>query len=200
MRATNLVLQATSADYQFEAAEYGRLLTGRSVFLNAEYLRERFALAADAQAIGQAILAIYTLLVSDAENIEPMPGLDALLKFLAAEDINLAVASGSRPEHVEKMLGAVNLTSTFPVVSSGGAGMQAKPAPDIYIKALNELHADPQYTIAIEDSYSGVRAAHAAGLAVIAVKNDFTRAHDLSEANYVAADLFEVKDYLKRAG
>jgi len=51
-RAFNLVLQATGADFQFDQVEYGRIMTGRSVLENAEYVRERFALAADAVLFG----------------------------------------------------------------------------------------------------------------------------------------------------
>jgi HAD superfamily hydrolase (TIGR01509 family) len=200
MRAFNLVLQAAGSDYQFATEEYGRIMTGRSILENAEYARERFALAASAEDLAQAHRALFNLLVSDAANIDPMPGLDDLLNFLFEQDVEMAVASGSRREHVEKMLRALNLTSTFPVVMSADESTKSKPAPDIYIRTLRKMNANPAVTTAIEDSYSGVRAAKDAGIFVIAVTNEFTRYHDLSEANYVAANLFEVKSYLSRVG
>ncbi|MGB8643762.1 MAG: HAD family phosphatase [Anaerolineae bacterium] len=199
-RATNIVIQAAGADHEFQAEEYGRLMTGRSVLLNSEAMRERFALEASAQDLADAILAVFNVLISDANNIEPMPGLEKLLEFLTGQHIKLAVASGSQPEHVDKMLRALNLIHTFPVIAGSDASVKRKPAPDIYLHALQRLGASAGESLAIEDSLSGVRAARAAGIFVIAVKNDFTRTHDLSEADLVLQSLFEVKDYLSREG
>ncbi len=200
MRATNIVLAAAGADFQFEPEEYGRLLSGRSVLLNSEALRERFALEADAQDLAEATLAIFNVLISDANNIIAMPGLDELLAFLKAQKVKMAVASGSRPEHVVKMLRALNLMGAFPVVAGSDDSVKRKPAPDIYLHALQRLGAQPSDSVAIEDSLSGVRAARAAGLFCIAVKNHFTRTHDLSEADLVLQSLFEVKEFLEREG
>ena len=49
-----------------------------------------------------------------------------------------------------------------------GAG---KPAPDVYLEAARRLGVDPLACVAIEDSTNGIRSAHAAGMAVIAVPN-----------------------------
>lgn len=196
MRAFNLVLQAAGSTFLFDTQEYGRLMTGKSILENSEYLRERFALAASAEDLAQAQRAIYTVLVSDAENVNAMPGLDELLNFLFAQEIEMAVASGSRPEPAEKVLQALNLASTFRVVVTTDAQTKPKPAPDIYMQALKQMNADAGKTVALEDSRSGVRAALDAGISVIAVPNEFTRHQDLSEAGYVAAGLLQVRDYL----
>ena len=46
-----------------------------------------------------------------------------------------------------------------------------KPAPDVYLEAARRLEVDPERCAAIEDSASGIRAAHAAGMRVIAYPN-----------------------------
>lgn len=48
----------------------------------------------------------------------------------------------------------------------GGAG---KPAPDVYLETCHRLNADPARSLAIEDAPNGIRSAHAAGMAVIAI-------------------------------
>jgi HAD superfamily hydrolase (TIGR01509 family) len=199
-RAFNLVLEAAGADYQIPIEEYGRLFTGRAIFENAEYVRERFALAASAEDIILAHDALFNLLLADANNIEPMPGLGELIAFLQSHNLKLAVASGSRPYQVAKMLRGLNLAETFPVSIGGDLDIRPKPFPDLYLKALNEIQAQPAETLAIEDSVVGVRAAQAANLFVIAVKNQFTQHQDLSEANLVTHSLIEVKDYLAQNG
>ncbi|MBL8085449.1 MAG: HAD family phosphatase [Candidatus Obscuribacter sp.] len=48
------------------------------------------------------------------------------------------------------------------------AGDVQKPAPDIYLRALKQLQADPQESYAVEDSVTGVKAAVAAGITTFA--------------------------------
>ena len=112
-RAFNLLLEACNVDYRFEQDEYGRLITGRAIFENSEYLRERFGLAQTAQEIQEGHRAIFNLLIADAENIKAMPGLDELLKFLREEQIRMAIASSSRPEQIETVLRGLNMTDGF---------------------------------------------------------------------------------------
>ena len=44
-----------------------------------------------------------------------------------------------------------------------------KPAPDVYLEAARRLEVDPARCVAVEDSTNGLRAAHAARMAVVAV-------------------------------
>ena len=48
---------------------------------------------------------------------------------------------------------------------------RGKPAPDVYLTVAEQLGADPERCVAIEDSSNGLRAAAAARMAVIAVPN-----------------------------
>ena len=45
----------------------------------------------------------------------------------------------------------------------------SKPAPDIWLEALRRLDIDAADAAAIEDSFNGVKSAHAAGLYTIMV-------------------------------
>ena len=59
----------------------------------------------------------------------------------------------------------------FAVTVSSEEVARGKPAPDVYLEAARGLGADPARCVAIEDSSNGLRAADAAGMAVIAVPN-----------------------------
>ena len=48
---------------------------------------------------------------------------------------------------------------------------RGKPAPDVYLEAARRLGVDPTRCGAIEDSASGIRSAHAAGMHVVAIPN-----------------------------
>ena len=59
----------------------------------------------------------------------------------------------------------------FEVTVSSEEVAHGKPAPDVYLEAARRLGVDPARCIAVEDSASGIRAAHAAGMRVIAYPN-----------------------------
>ena len=48
---------------------------------------------------------------------------------------------------------------------------RGKPAPDVFLEAARRLAVAPGRCAAIEDSANGIRAAHAAGLLVVAIPN-----------------------------
>ena len=51
---------------------------------------------------------------------------------------------------------------------------RSKPAPDIYRKACGKLMVSPEHALALEDSYNGIRSAHAAGMKVIMIPDLLT--------------------------
>ena len=51
-----------------------------------------------------------------------------------------------------------------------GAG---KPAPDVYLEVCRRLGVEPQRAVAVEDAPNGIRAAHAAGMKVVAIPPHF---------------------------
>ena len=57
---------------------------------------------------------------------------------------------------------------------TGDDVVNGKPAPDPYLLAARKLGFDPVNVLAIEDSGSGIRSAHAAGMTVLAIPNATT--------------------------
>ncbi len=196
-RAFNAMLRVAGAEYEFASDEYGKTFTGRSVLENSEYVRERFGLPQTAQQLATAHHALFTLLVGDPENLEPMAGLHDLLLWLEREKYRIAIASSSRPEQVELIIRNLNLFHHFEIFVGNDGSLKPKPAPDVYSLALEKLGVRAQETLALEDSSSGVRAAHAAGLYVIAIPNLFTRHQDFSHADLMLSDLIQVHAFLK---
>ncbi len=69
---------------------------------------------------------------------------------------------------------------------------RAKPAPTLYLEALERLGVAADEAVAFEDSLHGVRAARAAGIFVVAVPNEVTRDYGLDEADLVVESLAEL--------
>ena len=67
--------------------------------------------------------------------------------------------------------------------------VHAKPAPDLYLSALEGLGVSASEAIAIEDSPNGSVAAKAAGLYVVAVPNGVTRQLQFERADLVLTSL-----------
>jgi HAD superfamily hydrolase (TIGR01509 family) len=83
----------------------------------------------------------------------------------------LAVASSSTRSLIEAVLDQTGLTDCFAVTVSSEEVGRGKPAPDVYLRALELLGVDPSDAVAVEDSGGGLRAASAAGMRVIAIPN-----------------------------
>lgn len=74
----------------------------------------------------------------------------------------------------------------------------AKPHPEPYLTGLKLLGATKEETLVVEDSSRGLSSAVAAGIDCAIVHNDFTKAHDFSQASYRIDSLAELKDIILR--
>ena len=72
----------------------------------------------------------------------------------------------------------------------------AKPHPEPYLTGLKRLGATKEETLVVEDSSRGLNSAMAAGIDCAIVYNDFTKAHDFSQASYRIETLIELKDII----
>jgi HAD superfamily hydrolase (TIGR01509 family) len=100
-----------------------------------------------------------------------VPGAPEAVRRLADTGLRLAVASSSNRELIDAVLRRLELSSCFEVTVSSEEVARGKPAPDVYLEAARRLDVDPSRCAAVEDSASGIRAAHAAGMRVVAYPN-----------------------------
>lgn len=103
------------------------------------------------------------------EQLQPLPGLMDLLKWVESSKLKSAVVTNAPRENAEFMLEALQLTATFPVVVLAEDAPAGKPDPAPYQLALSLLEVTSEAAIAFEDSPSGVRSAVGAGLFTIGV-------------------------------
>ncbi len=80
-----------------------------------------------------------------------------------------ALASSTPIENIELISEVLGLKRYLSKLVSGETVPRGKPAPDIFLKAAQELGIAPRYCVVIEDAVAGVEAAHAAGMRCIAV-------------------------------
>ncbi|MDJ0908144.1 MAG: HAD-IA family hydrolase [Woeseiaceae bacterium] len=125
---------------------------------------------------------IFRQLLTDTP-LMPRPGVQHLLNKARASDIRLAVATTTAKANVLGLADAVNLDmSAFEVVMHRALVESPKPDPEVYRRCIEALGVAADDAVAIEDSQSGVAAAIAAGVTVIAVPGANTQFQDYSAA------------------
>lgn len=96
-------------------------------------------------------------------------GAREILSYFKVNGFQIGLASSTRRAVVEEELSQAGLLKFFHVLVGGDMVTHSKPHPEIYLRACEELGAEPSDTYAIEDSMNGVRSAHSAGMKVIMV-------------------------------
>jgi putative hydrolase of the HAD superfamily len=121
-----------------------------------------------------------------------LPGVVPLLDAAQAAGLRLAVASNSSHRHVDAHLAARGLLARFATVVCREDVPRGKPAPDLYLAALDRLGLRADEAVAFEDSLPGHEAAAAAGLRVVVVPNPSTAGDVFTRATWRARSLVEV--------
>ena len=98
----------------------------------------------------------------------PLPGARELLVQLDAGGITWAIATSSRAEQVAGSVGALALGRP-PRMVDGSHVEHAKPAPDLLLRAAEELGVDPAATWYVGDATWDMQAARSAGMRAIGV-------------------------------
>lgn len=125
-------------------------------------------------------------------------GVREILDYLKNSGIPVGIASSTRKDAVEKRIEKAGLSDYFVGCVGGDAVKISKPAPEIYLLACRSFGFAPENTFAIEDSFNGIRAAHAAGMRPVMVPDIVTADEEMrSLSEKICADLFEVMDYLR---
>lgn len=133
----------------------------------------------------------------DGGRLPMKSGVRELLNFLKKENKRIALASSTRRQTVMNQLRDAEILEFFDAVICGDMIERSKPAPDIFLKACEELTIEPQKAYAIEDSYNGIRAAYAGKLMPIMVPDLLPANDEMGQmAEVILKNLFEVINYL----
>lgn len=112
------------------------------------------------------------------------PGLTTLLKYAKERGFKAAVCSGSDEYFVRDILRHMDVEQYYDYVIPGDGIKNLKPAPDIYLMALNTAGFSEENALTIEDSRNGCKAAIAAGVRVVGMMNEGKNSQNLDNANY----------------
>jgi HAD superfamily hydrolase (TIGR01509 family) len=109
--------------------------------------------------------------------LTPMKGLHDFIAKLKADGIKVALATSAPEPNVAHTLTELGLSGDFPIIVRGDQVPRGKPAPDVFLEAARRLNVPPSDCLVFEDAPMGIAAAHAAGMAVVALTTSFQASH-----------------------
>jgi HAD superfamily hydrolase (TIGR01509 family) len=123
----------------------------------------------------------HELALIEAEKLRP--GIAEYLAAARRHGLKRAIVSSSTRRWVDLHLERLGQSVGWDAICTADRDPErAKPAPALYLEALELLDAGAEEAVAFEDSPNGVRAAKAAGIFCVAVPNEVTRELGLGEA------------------
>lgn len=116
---------------------------------------------------------------------QPMEGLQYILDFFKDRGFKMGLASSSNMSIITSVLDNLDIKSYFQTVISAEFEPYGKPHPAVYLSAAHELGSSSLECIAFEDSVTGMTAAKAARMKVVAVPE----VHNRNDKRYALADV-----------
>lgn len=184
-KAFNAAFDESGLGWHWGMAEYSVLLgvTGGRERIT-HFVRQQETHRASAAGFPEFVVQLHTLktriygdmLASDGVRLRP--GVVRLVREAADQGVQQAIVTTTRRINVDSLLERYfggSGGAPFSVIASGERVQHKKPAPDLYLLALEDLGLPGSACVAIEDSANGVRAALAASVPVIVTPNGYTQ-------------------------
>lgn len=185
-------------------AQYGRTLEptlidrmfGLRLVESATLVRDELDLPLSIEAVMAGRDALFLASLPGA--LQPMPGAAATVAAMRQSGLATALATSGHRRYIALALHELGLEQAFDTIVTGDMVARGKPAPDIFLRAAEELGIDPAECVVVEDAPHGIAAARAAGMLAVAIPNELTRALDFGQAHEVCASLNEFRTWLQR--
>ena len=179
---------ANENGFDFTEADNERL-KGVSRTRSLEILLEIGALSVDEAA--RQVMATqknkwYVEYIQHMDASEILPGAAEYLQMLRNRGVKTAIGSASK--NTPLILERVGIMSLFDVVIDGTKVRQAKPNPEVFLRAASELDIPPASCIVFEDAEAGIEAARRAGMGAVGIGRPIA----LKDADMVVAGLYQL--------
>ncbi|MDN4165675.1 HAD family phosphatase [Cytophagales bacterium LB-30] len=137
----------------------------------------------EASALGEEKEAIYRELF--APHCQPTAGLIDLLKEAQTLDIPCGLGTNGPFSNIDFVLDTCGIRPYFSAIVNAAMVVKGKPAPDVYLALAQALGASPADCIIFEDSNTGIQAANAAGIPVVALTTTHAQENLLPASHYM---------------
>lgn len=128
----------------------------------------------------------YLEYITQMDEQEILEGVVQVLQYL--KDNNQPIALGSASKNARPILEKVNILHYFDAIVDGNDVTNAKPDPEVFVRAAQLLGMPPEGAIVFEDSVAGIQAANIANMVSVGIGSKDV----LHEAQYNFRDFTEI--------
>jgi len=130
----------------------------------------------------------YLSMITDMDASERLPDVQRVLQTFKKHGCKIALGSASK--NARPILDKIELTPYFDVIVDGTNVSKAKPDPEVFLQAANQLGIAPKDCVVFEDAVAGIQAAKAAGMRAYGIGT----LELLTQADRVFNDFTELDD------
>ena len=193
-QAFNETFAAHGIDWHWTREDYRQLL--RTTGGKERMARHRETLGhgpsdAEIAQLHKAKTTRYVDIIASGQ-VQLLPGVEDLIARAQAAGLRVAIATTTTRANVDALIEATfrrPARHVFQVIAAGDEVARKKPAPDVYLRALELLGLAAADCLAFEDSPAGLASAKAAGLRVVLTPSAYTMGEDFSSADWLLPDL-----------
>ena len=199
--AFNRAFADAGLDWHWDIATYGQLLKVTGGKERIRHFVDTYKPVMDIRAnLDEFIPALHQsktrhfVRLAQSGAIPLRPGVERLLNEARAAGLRLAIATTTTAQNVIALLGATlgeESIGWFDAIAAGDMVPAKKPAPDIYLYAMQQLGLQASECMAFEDSDNGLLSATRAGLKTVVTANNYTCEQDFAAAVIVLDQLGE---------
>ncbi|WP_432672057.1 beta-phosphoglucomutase [Flavobacterium sp. SM2513] len=136
---------------------------------------------------------LYLSYIVDMDQSELLPGVLDVLKFLKVN--NQYIALGSASKNARPILEKTDIMQYFDAVVDGNDVTNAKPDPEVFLRACQLVFVAPDDSIVFEDSLAGIQAANSARMKSIGIGDK----EILHEAEFNFPDFTRINEQFLRS-
>jgi len=180
--AFNQAFKEAGLDWYWDQADYTKLLKKSGGSKRIEDFAEKNNTNVDAKKIRERKTQIYNDKINSSL-ISPRDGVLDVLEYALKNKIKIGFVTSTTLDNIDAVFKTLNnqiKKNHFDFIGNNKLIKEAKPAPDIYIKALNSLELNSSECIAIEDSVESALSAYRAKIKCIAFPGLFHVDDDFS--------------------
>lgn len=178
--------------YKIDVGTNYNAILGKKLLDAAEYYLKKYNFPYDNETLKKlAQLKEDTYFRIAKGKLNPIQGVNRIIQEGKNLNLKLAVASSGSHHKIKFNLSQARLNNEFNVIISADDVKHAKPAPDMFLEAMNRLDLKPKKCIIIEDSLSGIKAAKLSGAFTIGIATTFP-VEKLYEADLVIKNYDEL--------
>lgn len=124
----------------------------------------------------------YLTYIENMDESEILPGVLNVLEYI--KEKQQVIALGSASKNARPILEKVKILHLFDAIVDGNDVTNAKPDPEVFVRAAQLVGASNENAIVFEDSVAGVQAANSANMTSVGIGD----AKILHEAKYIFKD------------